>query len=1168
MYRRLIDNHILATLAMILVLAAGAAAYLLLPRQQDPSINFNWVEVHTTFPGASARDVERRVTEVLEDAIARLPDIRFSASDSRAGFSRIVVRFRDLDPDEFDDRVTDLRREVQAERAELPDGAEQPAFIEATSDNFKPAAMVLVTGEAYDDNLRERARRAADELERLPRVERVDSFGLRDRELQVRFDPGQMQGLGVQPSALADTVSAYFRDVAAGTVGIGEQSWLVRFTGTANDPAYLGDLPIVAAAGEVPLRSVATVRHGFAEAEERVAHEGRPGVLLAIYRSADGNLLELVDTISRYADAANAERRRTGVELVLLDDRTEVTRNALSVMESNALVGLALVLATAWAFLGGRIAFLAALGIPFVLAGVFLLLLVLGYSLNVVVLLGIVISLGMLVDDAVVVVEAVYHRLVRGADTVMEAVLGALREVGTPVVAAVLTTTAAFLPLTLVPGVLGDFMRLAPIVVVCALALSLVEAFWMLPSHLLALRPNPAAGGGVQALRERWTRRLRRRYGRALIAALRRPRLTGALVLALFAGAIGILQAGLLRVDFFATDSARLVYVDAELPAGTRLEKTLAVSRALETTARERLQPGELREAASVAGVQFTDAEPLVGDQYGQVTLSLEPRSGDGRSVDEIVADLREPLAAVPGPTHLAFQEVTTGPPTEPPVNVKVRGDDLERLAAAADALQTVLAEVPGVREIRDDDAPGRLEYRLRLDADAMVRTGLDPARVIRDIRLLADGEIVASMQDQGDTVDVRVRADREQLAGGIRDFGRSTLSLPDGRPVALTELVHSDTGRGRAVIRHHNFRRAISVQAEIDEAVTDTVTVNREIAERWQNGPAAEFPDVTLDFTGELDDIQESLASLGLLFLAGTGLVYLILATQFRSYLQPLIILAAVPMAFTGVVFGLYASGSVLSLYTLYGVIALAGIAVNAGIVLVSTANRRARAGASPSQAIVLAARRRVVPVLITSLTTIAGLFALATGLAGESQIWGPVAASIVWGLAVSTPLTLFVTPLLYRPVAPRAADPLAELPAPPLVERRGGLRGVAGRLRAGRAGVAWRQDLAALRAEPKLAETYQAGCLALAAGRRQEALKRLQWVAEQRPELGVANRAAAHAALAVVEDMGWDVGYAGRARRFLVRARRAAGDAPEIVALLRLYRRLESERGAVSED
>lgn len=1162
MYRRLIDNHILATLTMALVLAAGTAAYLMLPRQQDPSVNFNWVEVQTTFPGASARDVEQRVTAVLEDAVARIPDIRFSASNSRAGLSRIVVRFRDLDEDDFDERLAELRREVQAERAELPGAAEQPVFVEATSDNSKPAALLLVVGEAYDDNLRERARRAADAIERLQRVERVDSYGLRDRELQVRFDPERMQGLGLQPTALADTVSAYFRDVAAGTVGIGEQSWLVRFTGTANDPAYLGGLPIVAAAGEVPLRSVASVRQGFAEPAAEVAYGDRPAVMLAIYRSADSSLLQLVDAVSDHIERANRVRQRTGVELVLLDDRTGVTRNALAVMEGNALVGLVLVLATAWAFLGGRIALLAALGIPFVLGGVFLLLLALGYSLNVVVLLGVVISLGMLVDDAVVVVEAVYHRLVRGAESVLKAVLGALREVGTPVVAAVLTTTAAFLPLTLVPGVLGDFMRLAPIVVVCALALSLVEAFWMLPSHLLALRPNPAAGGRVQALRERWTRRLRLRYGRALVAALRRPRLTGALVLALFAGAIGVLQAGLLRVDFFATDSARLVYVDAELPAGTRLEKTLAVTRALEAAARERLEAGELRAAASYAGVQFTDAEPRVGDPYGQVTLSLHPRARGGRTVDEIVAALRAPLAAVPGPAGLAFQQVTTGPPTEPPVNVKLRGDDLERLAQASDALQALLAEVPGVREIRDDDAPGRLEYRLRLDPDAIVRTGLDPARVIRDIRLLADGEVVASMQDQGDSVDVRVRADRELLAGGIRDFGRSTVSLPDGRPVALTELVEAGTGRGRAVIRHHDFRRAISVQAELDEAVTDTVTVNRQIAARWAAGPAARFPDVQLDFTGELDDIQESLASLGLLFLAGVGLVYLILATQFRSYLQPLIILAAVPMAFTGVVFGLFASAGVLSLYTLYGVIALAGIAVNAGIVLVSTANRRARAGASPSHAIVLAARRRVVPVLITSLTTIAGLLALATGLAGESMVWGPVAASIVWGLAISTPLTLFVTPLLYRPVAPRAADPLAELPPPPLLERRRGLRGLIGRARTGRGAGAWRDDLAALGAEPRLADTYQAGCLALAAGRRQEALKRLQAVAEERPELGVANRAAAHAALAVVEGMGWDEGYAGRARRFLVRARRAAGDTPEIIALLRLYRHLESER------
>lgn len=239
MYRRLIESHIPATLVVLLVLGVGAVAYVLLPRQQDPSVNFHWVEIHTGFPGASAKDVEERVTNVVEDAVQRVGDIRFSASDSRPGFSRVVVRFRDLDDDAFDERVTDLRREVQSETDDLPAGAQRPVFFEATSDNRRPAVLLLAVAQAYDEVFRRHAQRIADELERFPTVERIELFGMRDPELQVRFDPERMQGLGVSPTALADTVTAYFRDVAAGSLRLGEQNWLVRLTGTDNDPGYL-----------------------------------------------------------------------------------------------------------------------------------------------------------------------------------------------------------------------------------------------------------------------------------------------------------------------------------------------------------------------------------------------------------------------------------------------------------------------------------------------------------------------------------------------------------------------------------------------------------------------------------------------------------------------------------------------------------------------------------------------------------------------------------------------------------------------------------------------------------------------------------------------------------------------------------------------------------------
>ncbi|MEJ1296886.1 MAG: efflux RND transporter permease subunit, partial [Candidatus Sedimenticola sp. (ex Thyasira tokunagai)] len=312
------------------------------------------------------------------------------------------------------------------------------------------------------------------------------------------------------------------------------------------------------------------------------------------------------------------------------------------------------------------------------------------------------------------------------------------------------------------------------------------------------------------------------------------------------------------------------------------------------------------------------------------------------------------------------------------------------------------------------DDSRGQMELQARVNQDAARRAGINPAEAMRTLRLLVDGEIVARMQDRGEELEVRVQAKPRTLQS-IMEPGNYTLPLAAGGRIALKELFHTETTASLGNIRHYNFRRTITVEADIDKTLTDTVTANNLILAEWEK-VRDNYPSINLDLTGELDDIQESIDSILVLFLFGVGLMYMILGTQFKSYFQPLMILATVPMAFTGVVTGLWITDNPLSLFTLYGVVALSGIAVNAAIVLISAANERLNRGMSVLHATLYAARRRVIPILITSMTTIAGLFSLATGLGGHSLMWGPVATAIVWGLLVSTVLTLFVTPLLYR--------------------------------------------------------------------------------------------------------------------------------------------------------
>jgi multidrug efflux pump subunit AcrB len=970
-------------------------------------------------PGASAEDIEKKVTDPLEEAIRTLPDIRFVSSTSRDNSSIILVRFREISERQFDKRVTDLRRLVQSKyNSDLPDDAKEPDVQELTTSNGFPTAMVLLTGPANDERLRRTARQIKDDLERLPGVDRVLTTGQADPELRIEFTPSEAAARGLNAAQIADATRAWFRDTFAGRARVGDDDWLVRVIGQQADADYLGRLTVHSSSlgSPVPLSALATVETARARAGSLASSNGQPAVILSVTKKSKVNTLNLVADINRYIAQRTPTLEPGGFDLMLFDDQTVPTKHAIGVMEVNALIGLLIVLGLCWLFLGSRLAILVSLGIPFSLAGAFAVLYAFDFTLSIPVLLGIVIALGMLVDDAVVITEAIYYRIARGSEA-LAATLGAIREVGLPVLAAVSTTIAAFLPLMLMPGIVGKFMLLVPLVVTLALTISLLEAYWMMPAHVVGLKLNFTRPTRLQPLRERYTHALRVKYTRLLIRLMRHPWFSALVVLALFVGAVGLVASGAVRTQFFAFDPIRLFYVNLDMPSGAAIDVTLREAAKVEAVVRRHLKDGEARGVTSYAGVKWTDTEPLYGEAYGQVSVSLNPRSKGMREVSEVVEAMRRDVEALPSPGKISFTQISGGPPAAKPIKLRLLGDNVDELRAAARELKQAVTQIEGTRDVTDDDLPGRPQLVLQLDSEALKSAGLDPATAARLIRLHTEGEIIAETRDRGDKIEVRVRgatANSDRMVD-IQQLLSDPVALPGGGITTLGALVRTDTRSGSGGIKHYNLKRAITIESDLDKDRLDTVAANARIAERWK-AMEARYPNTRIDFTGELDDINESLDAMKMLFLLGVGLIYLILAAQFRSYWQPLLILLTVPMAFTGVVFGLFITQNPLSLYTLYGVIALTGIAVNSSIVLIDAANARLHSGMSLIHATLYAARRRVVPILITTATTIGGLFSLAVGLGGKSLIWGPMAASLVWGLLVATTLTLFAMPTLFR--------------------------------------------------------------------------------------------------------------------------------------------------------
>jgi len=849
----------------------------------------------------------------------------------------------------------------------------------------------------------------------------------------VNINMERLTGLGLSPAVVARTIQSQFKDIAAGSLDLQDQQWLISIKGSHSDPEYLADLPIQGLHYQVLLGDIADISLSQNKLTTKALYQNQPAIIFSVFKKDQVNTLQMIDELNSFIKEKNRLGIVTGINITLLDDNTALTRKAINIMQNNALIGLSLVLLVTWIFLGSRIAFFTTIGIPFTLAGTFWVLHSIGQSINNAVLLGVVIVLGMLVDDAIVVVESMYTRMRHGVDA-LQAAVESLKEVISPVTASVLTTMAAFLPLMLLPGIVGKFMLVIPLVVTIALAISLLEAYWMLPAHIIASKPDYSRkkiqsrrGYSIQVFRERFTHGLQLFYTRLLVSSLRRPKTMLLALFLLFFSAVYAVQSGQIKINFFAGEPFPVLYVNLKMKEGTPIDYTLAKLEQLEEKIKKVFERREYREMAAYAGMYFTQTEPVFGEHYGQVLISLPEISPE--DLKTMHNKLKSLFKQMSGVEEMSLLQLEDGPPVTRAVSIKVQGAEYKDIKKAVVDLEKMLSEISEIENVMVQDSSGTMELKLQLNQDAIHRAGLSVSDVMRDIRLLAEGEIVTSFQHKGEEVDIRVKASMDDITvnnalsqnpktienwlqtpiGFFDEHSAEVLSIP------LSELVQVNYQLTRSQIRHHNLQRVVLLEADIKDGGRNTLEINHLIQTRWHD-LKVKHPNISLDFSGELDDIEESLDAMPYLFLMGVGLIYLIIGTQFGSYFQPLLILATIPLAFTGVVAGLYITENPLSLYTLYGVVALVGIAVNASIVLISAANSRLQKGMSVNHAIIYAARQRIIPILITSLTTIAGLFSLASGFAGKSLIWGPLATAIVWGLAFSTLLTLFVIPLLYK--------------------------------------------------------------------------------------------------------------------------------------------------------
>ena len=1070
-------QRILVNLLFVLLMGIGFAVYMRLPVDAWPEVNLDEAWINTYWDGAGAEEVERLVTKKIEDEIEDTNGILRIISQSQANRSFIDVKFdEDLDEETLEAAFNDLRSALDRV-ADLPESAEEPILQRLTTGEVWPLFSVVVSSPDPDLPelvLRETAHELRKMLREVEGVQRVRYNGYRERELRVLVDRLAARRHGIGMAEIFSALGRTNRSQPAGsieTAARGERASLeesqqtgeirLKFDDEYDSPEDLEGTVLRVYPGRSPLRlrDIARVEVDFEKRRNISRINGQPAIVLNVAKAADGDTLALRDACGDAIDAFRAEALES-IEFHVVGDMSEVVRSRFKVLVENLLLGVVFVSLILFFALGLRNAIIALIGLPFSYVCCFLLFPIFDISINNLTLFGMVLVGGMLVDDAIVVIENIYRHVEQGLPMRRAVFLGA-SEVAWPVTNACLTTVAAMLPLLLQGGVVGKFFSYIPKVVILALLFSVIQCVTVLPVHYfdfgLRLRKRRRRGDGDgegardDAPRETLLERSRRRffkwsgdlYQRCLAWVLRFRVAFLGIVLGLSLLLIGLVLQ--IPQDPWISDF-NAIMVTIKCDAQYSLEQTDRATELVEAELGELLSEDVLQNYYSISGFSMTTDGVFVVRPYVaffMVTLVDRPEiSADPeRIINRLRASLQERIAAQSLVRIDSFEVFPPrdGPPLGKPVSVRIECNDYSRAKEVAEDMKAYLATLEGVESIADNLDLGPREFRFRVDEDRAAALGLFPQDVAVALRLANDGLVVGSYKDRelDEDVDIRVqyaRGDRSSpgrllltdVRGGTLPasamdgtgpgLGGKTLLLPMG------EVSKVDVVRPNASFYHYDTRRTIQVTADVDGVVATGPAINQQLQRAFAD-TSSKYPDVRLVYGGEFEENQKSLEQQKQSFLIALVLIYVLLAAQFRSYLQPFVVMAVVPFGVLGVLLGLWLRSQPFTVPTSIAMIGLAGVVVNDSLMLVEFINLRRAEGLPLFEAILTASRQRFRPVLLAAGTTVFNLIPLAFGLGGASRVWTPFAVSIVFGMTVASTMTLFMVPVLYSLLARKRA-------------------------------------------------------------------------------------------------------------------------------------------------
>lgn len=1006
-----------ANLLMAAFIVAGLVFVQGIKRETFPDIPPVEVEVSVIHPGAAAEEVEKSICRRIEDAAEKVKDVAEIRCDARE--NRGTATLKMVEGKNFDRFLNEIKTEVEA-IDNFPDEAEAPTIRQLGLTDF--VAAIAVTGPMSAPHLKAYAQSLKDEMLQRRIASQIRIGGFSDHQIRIEVSAQGMRQYGLSVDDIAGVIGRQSIDLPAGTLETKARDLLIRFADERRRPLEFGDLVVVGAksGAEVRLGDIATITDRFETAEDKVIFNGRRAAILEITKTKTEDTLRVIDAVKRFLD----EKRLTappGVGFEITRDISSIVRDRLDLLVKNGLQGLLLVLLTLWLFFSLRFSFWVAMGFPVSFMGAITMMALVGLSFDMISMVGMLIAVGLLVDDAIVIAENIAAHAKRGATPLRAAIDGA-RQVAPGVLASYATTVCVFGSLAFLKGDIGAMLKVMPIILIATLSVSLVEAFLILPHHI----STALAGRGDEepsAVRARLERGIDWLRDRPLAVVLgwtiRWRYLAVGLILMIFIASVAMLAGGVLKFRAFPAIEGDVVEARLLMPQGTPLARTAEIVAGL-TDALQGInkaltpaQPGGQTLVRNV-NIQFNrniDAHEQ-GPHIATVTADLLGTEQRTVSVDSILNRWRESAGRPAGVIALKFTEPTLGPAGRP-IDIRLSGDDLADLKAAALELTGWLRAYEGIQDLSDDLRPGKPELRLRLKSGATA-LGLNAQTIATQLRSAFFGRTAAEIQARAEAYEVDVRlgpGDKNSLA----DLEYFTVTAAGGAQVPLGAVAHLESGRGFARIHRIDRRRTVSLQGEVDTARANVAEIIADTQARFLPGLIARHPGLGVTFQGEAREGEQTGGSVRNGFLLGLVGVFLLLCFLFGNYSEPLVVMFIIPLGLIGVIWGHLAMGLDLSMPSMVGFASLAGVVVNNAILMVTFIRIERQGGASVAVAAHNAAMRRFRAILLTSATTIMGLLPLMTEKSLQAQVLVPLVTSLAFGLLAATLLVMIVVPALY---------------------------------------------------------------------------------------------------------------------------------------------------------